>query len=248
MTQTLQKHVFPVIRTAGVTGMLVSFDDRLSEPANRAALSFAAAVKAQGWDGIEDVSSSLISVCLNFDPLHLPHADLQAKLEQLLQSQDWYASDLPNGRRLWRIPAVFGTDLAPQLEEAATAAGMSADEAVASLTTARTRVQAIGFAPGQPYLGQLPEAWDIPRQSQLTKDIPQGALVVAIRQLVLFAVQAQTGWRQVGQTAVKLYQPRAADPFMLRPGDEVMFHAISREELQNMQTDPMGGATSEVLS
>ena len=35
---------WPKIRTVGVDGMLVSFGDRLSEPANRAALAFRAAL------------------------------------------------------------------------------------------------------------------------------------------------------------------------------------------------------------
>ena len=34
--------VWPCIRTVGVDGMLVSFGDALSEPANRAALAFRA--------------------------------------------------------------------------------------------------------------------------------------------------------------------------------------------------------------
>ena len=37
---------FPIIRTAGIDGMLVSFGDRLSEPANRAAIAFRAEVAA----------------------------------------------------------------------------------------------------------------------------------------------------------------------------------------------------------
>lgn len=238
----------PVIRTAGVTGMLISFDAKLSESANRAALAFRAAVAAQAWDGVEEVSSSLVSVCLRFDPLHLDHADLQARLQRLLGSQNWFQADLPTGRRLWRIPTVFGTDLAPQLGEAAEVAGLSEAEAISSLTQAPVRVQTIGFAPGQPYLGELPEVWDIPRQAELTKRIPEGALAVAIRQLVLFSASTPTGWRHVGQTAIKLFQPHAEDPFVLRAGDEVQFHAVSAEALTNMRHDPMGGATKEALT
>ncbi|MEY8800607.1 allophanate hydrolase subunit 1 [Leisingera sp. XS_AS12] len=238
----------PEIRTVGVDGMLVSFGSRLSEPANRAALAFRAALAKESWDGVEEVSSSLVSAYVRFDLRHLDHADLRARLENLLAQRDWYAAGLPDKRRLWRIPAVFGTDLAPQLPQAAEAAGMTEAEAVASLSSARVRVQTIGFAPGQPYLGELPEAWDIPRQSQLTSRIPEGALAVAIRQLVLFSVATPTGWMHAGQTAVRLFRPDAEEPFLLRPGDEVQFTSVTPEELQGLRRDPLGGAKAEDLA
>lgn len=244
---TLPSPVFPLIRTGGVDGLLVSFGDKLSEPANRAALAFRVAVEAEGWDAIEETSSTLVSCFIRFDPLRLPHAVVKAKVETLVKSRNWFDAALPTGRRFWRIPTVYGTELAPQLAQAAAAAGMSEAEAAISLSGARVRVQALGFAPGQPYLGELPEAWDIPRQSQLTERVPQGALVVAIRQFVLFGVSAPTGWQHVGQTAINLFQPKADEPILLRPGDEVQFVATDAESLNNMRSDPNGGATYETL-
>jgi len=237
----------PAIRMAGFDGMLVSFGETLSEPANRAALAFRAAVEREEWDGVEEISTSLVSAFLRFDPLHLAHTDLRDRLGDLLSDRDWYTEELPSGRRLWRVPTVFGTELAPELEQAAEAAGISIKDAVKSLTETRVRVQTIGFAPGQPYLGELPEIWNIPRQSQLNARIPEGALAVAIRQLVLFSVPTPTGWLHVGQTAMRLFQPDTDDPFLLRPGDEVRFVPTDAEKLNAMRRDPMGGADCEPI-
>lgn len=239
---------FPCIRSVGVDGMLVSFGTRLSEPANRAALAFRAALARAAPEGTVETSTSLVSAYLRFDPLAQSHAQMRAALTALLDARDWYAAPLPEGRRLWRIPTVYGTDLAPQLGEAAQAAGMDPDAAIASLSQSRVRVQTIGFAPGQPYLGELDAAWDIPRQKALSERVPEGALVVAIRQLVLFSVTTPTGWRHVGQTAFRLFRPEAEQPFVLRPGDEVLFEAVSPERLARMRADPEGGATAEALA
>jgi KipI family sensor histidine kinase inhibitor len=236
-----------MIRTGGVDGLLISFGDKLSEPANRAALAFRAEIEAEGWEGVEETSSTLVSCFVRFDPLHLPHDVMKSKVETLAKGRNWFDAALPTGRRFWRIPTVYGNDLASQLAQAAAAAGMSESEAVTSLSGARVRVQALGFSPGQPYLGELPEAWDIPRQSQLTDRVPKGALVVAIRQFVLFGVSAPTGWQHVGQTAINLFQPEADEPIRLRPGDEVQFTATDAASLNNMRSDPMGGATYEIL-
>ncbi len=240
---------FPLIRTAGFDGFLVSFGERLSEPANRAALAFRAAVERAGWSGLLDTSTSLVSAYLRFDPHWESHADMETRLRALIAERDWFAADLPQGRSLWRVPTVYGTDMAPQLQEAAEVAGMSAQEAIASISQSRVRVQTIGFAPGQPYLGELPEAWDIPRQTALTDRVPEGALTVAIRQLVLFSVSTPTGWRHVGQTAFRLFRPDTDTPFVLRPGDEVMFEQTTPEALTNMRAQgPDGGAVREDIA
>lgn len=130
------------------------------------------------------------------------------------------------------MPAVFGTALGPQLEEAAGLAGLSASAAIESLTAAPLRVQAIGFAPGQPYLGGLPALWDIPRQTALTPRVPPGAVTVAIRQITLFSVASPTGWRHVGQSAACLFDPDRAEPFLLRAGDAVLFRAVDAAGLE----------------
>ncbi len=239
---------WPQIRTVGVDGLLVSFGDRLSEPANRAALALRAAIESVGWSGVEETSTSLVSTYLRFDPQWMDHASMRSRLEGVLAEQDWYSASLPVGRRLWRIPTVYGTDLAPQLDEAASAAGLTPETAIASISQSRVRVQTIGFAPGMPYLGELPPDWDIPRQTQLTGRVPAGGLCVAIRQLVLFPVATPTGWRHIGQTAIQLFRPDSDTPFVLRPGDEALFEPTTPEKLSAMrESGPDGGATSETL-
>jgi len=239
---------WPQVRTVGVDGFLVSFGDRLSEAANRAALAFRGALEEARLAGVEETSSSLASTYLRFDVLAQGHTEIARGLDALLTDRDWYAAELPEGRRLWRIPTVYGTDRAPQLEEAAAKAGLSVAEAITTLSETRVRVQTIGFAPGQPYLGALPDAWDIPRQTELTPRVPVGALTVAIRQLVLFAVSTPTGWRHVGQTAFRAFRPERDTPFVLKPGDEVLFEPADPDAYTELEaTGPDGGARSEPI-
>ncbi|MFW2542487.1 5-oxoprolinase subunit B family protein [Primorskyibacter sp. 2E107] len=247
MTTVSLQTEFPRIDAVGLDGLLVRFGETLDEPANRAALAYRAALERASPEGVEECATSLVSCFVRFDPLAVTPDALSTRLRAILDQQDWYAAALPEGRRLLSIPTVYGTELAPQLEEAAQVAGMSAEEAVKSLSDAQVRVTAIGFAPGQPYMGSLPEAWNIPRQTALTPQVPVGALVVAIRQLVLFSVTTPTGWRHVGQTAVRLFQPDSDTPFLLRPGDEVRFPSISRAAFERLKDDPMGGLSTEAL-
>lgn len=242
---------FPVVRSVGLTGMLVTFAGQLTEPANRAALAFRGALEAAGWDGVEETSTSLASAFVRFDPLRLPHAEITARLQALLVARDWYGEPLPGGRRLWRVPTVYGTELAPQLDEAAAAAGLTAQQAVDRLSASRVRVLTVGFAPGQPYLGPLGPEWNLPRLKQLNPRVPEGALVLAISQLVLFSAPTPTGWRHIGQTAFRCFRPESDAPFPLNPGDEMLFEPVPGAELERIRAADRsgdGGATVEEIA
>jgi len=242
---------FPVIRTVGLQGMLVTFADALSEPSNRATLAFQAALADVATDGVVETSTSLASVFVRFDPGSVSHDKVRAQLQTLLAARDWYSAALPEGRRFWRVPTVYGTDLAPQLAEAADAAGMSEAQAIDSLGSARVRVLTIGFAASQPYLGTLGEEWDLPRQTALTPMVPSGALVQAIRQFVLFTAPAPTGWRHVGQTGMRLFRPELEEPFALRAGDEMIFEPVARAaflRLRARDPDSGGAIMTEIAS
>lgn len=236
--------VFPRIEPLGEAALLVRFAPRLDDAANRACVAFRAALEADPVAGVIETASSLGSVLVRHDG-----TDVSGALADRLRARDW-AGVPPPPRRLWSIPCSYGGDDGPQLAEAATMAGMTEAEAIAALGAARVRVLALGFAPGMPYLGILPEAWDLPRQTGLTPKVPEGALVVAVRQFVLFGTEAPTGWRQVGRTLFGCFEPGRARPIALSPGDEVTFAPVSPAELRDRagaDADRHGGATWEAL-
>lgn len=240
---------YPLIRTVGLSGILVSFAGEMSEPANRAALAFRAAIEAEDWPEVSETSTSLVSTFLRIDLVAHSPEPLIERLADLLRRQDWLQAKLPAGRTLWHIPTLYGTDLAPQLGEAAKAAGVDPDTAIRELSSARVRVLTIGFAPGQPYLGMLPDHWNIPRQSALSASVPAGALIVAVAQLVVFTNASPTGWRHVGQTAFKNFRRDHTEPFSLSPGDELVFPSIDRAAFDKLgEAASNGGAEREALS
>lgn len=240
----------PELLPLGPDGVLVRFSDELSEPANRAALAFRAVVDNQVPEGVVETATSLTSVFLRFRPDVLQRSALEDRLREMLDREDWLAAALPEGRRLWRVPASFGGRFGPDLEECAEAAGLKPNEAVDEICGTRLRVLALGFAPGQPYLGFLPEHWNIPRQGDVTPEVPRGAVVVAVRQVIPFANAAPTGWRQIGRTAFRCHDPRADVPLPLRAGDEMQFEPVPGSDMDRLLKDAPanGGAVMEMLS
>ncbi|WP_371154402.1 allophanate hydrolase subunit 1 [Jannaschia sp. 2305UL9-9] len=238
---------FPRIEPLGADALLVRFSDRLDDAANRACVSFRAALQASPPEGALETASSLGSVLVRVAAGDAGR--VQDALRRLLDARDW-ATVPPPPRRLWSIPCSYGGADGPQLAETAEMVGMTAEQATEALSTARVRVLSLGFAPGMPYLGILPEVWDLPRQTALTPKVPEGALVVAVRQFVLFGTEAPTGWRQVGRTLFGCFEQARPRPIALSPGDEVQFPAVSGEALRDgasRDSERHGGASWTVL-
>jgi|TARA_B110000908_G_scaffold20909_1_gene23462 KipI family sensor histidine kinase inhibitor len=243
--------IWPQIKTVGLAGIIVTFAGVLSEPANRAAIAFRAAVAALEWAEVEESNSTLVSTFIRIDLSKYRPEPIVERLQELLATQDWLSAPLPTGRTLWRVPTLFGTDRAPQLAEAAELAGRSIAQAITDLSTTTMRVLTIGFAPGQPYLGTLPDHWNIPRQTSITPKVPAGSLVTAVSQFCLFPYDTPTGWRHVGATGFLSFRPNSEHPFPLSPGDEMIFDPVSEVEFQRIEaTDQTGngGAQTGVLA
>jgi inhibitor of KinA len=238
-----------ILLPIGPDGVLIRFAEGLSDAANREALAFRATVSEAEIEGVTEVASSLTSVLVQFRPDQITRNVLSSILSDFLRTREWESASLPLGRRLWRLPVVFGGEFGPELEDVAGSVGVSSERAVAELCQSRLRVLALGFAPGQPYLGFLGEKWDIPRRSEVTAQVPAGAIVVAVRQVIPFANAAPTGWRQVGRTSFRCFATDRNPQVALAAGDEITFQAVEPSEFDILSAaeDGLGGATVEAI-
>ena len=234
---------FPSFAFMGVDGVLVRFGDRVTEEINKAALAFHTHMSAAGINGVLESAPSLTAVFLKLD--------IEGDLDQAVQriqtearSRNWFETKATGGR-LWTIPCCFD---GPQMRETAQLVGLSEVEAVQELTQTEVRVLTIGFAPGQPYLGNLPEHWNFPRLSKITPNVPARALVAAVSQLVIFANDTPTGWRHIGSTEFHDFKVDRTEPFAFRAGDKVRFAQVGRAEIDALagSSDGLGGARCEV--
>lgn len=234
----------PDILPLGLDGLLVRFARDFSDQANARALALHQALCADPPQGYLESAPALASLQLRFDCVQVDRAALESELRARLAALPEAA---PRPARLWHIPAAFGDLNGPQLAETAALAGTTPEALIAEFTATELRVLALGFAPGQPYLGTLPSRWNLPRLDALTPQVPRGAITTAIGQVVLFANPSPTGWRWLGRTAFRLFAPEAETPVALAPGDALRFHAISAPELDALQDtgDPLGGARLE---
>ncbi len=245
-----EPHLTPEALPAGIDGVLVRFALTPEPRAMAAAQMLAAELDRQAPPGVTEIAPGLVSVLLRFDRGTVQRAALA---QLVLTRARAIAADppaLPAPSRRWTIPAAFGGEHGPQLAEVAAAIGASEAAAVEQVCAADLRVLTIGYAPGQPYLGLLPEPWNLPRMSELNPRVPAGAIVAAVRQLVMFTADSATGWRQIALTGFRAFDPARSEPMPLKPGDAVRYAPVAAGELPGLiaSGDGLGGARLEVLA
>ena len=223
---------YPAIHQAGDKALLVEFGDRYASEISRAVLAFDEAM-GSAPEGVLETAPTVRSVLIVFDPLRLSPECLLDWCSSLLKSRNWYRSEAIGQGRTWVLPAVYGGDAGPDLNEIAELAGTSAEAIVEGHGASSLTVLCLGFSPGLAYLAELPEEFAVPRREAFGKPVPAGSILVANRQGVLPATPIPTGWRCIGRTPVRTFTPGSARPFLLSPGDTVRFSRISGNEARN---------------
>ncbi|WP_375174555.1 allophanate hydrolase subunit 1 [Pseudooceanicola sp.] len=240
--------LLPEILPHGQDGIALRLGLTPQEATVGAVLKLRAALDAADLPGVEEIAGSLTSVFLRFDPDRVTREEIAAAAEATAKGSDLATATLPDPKRRWTIPVVIGGEHGPQFAEMAEATGLSQDAARKALLEARLRVLAIGFAPGLPYMGLLPPEWDVPRLPEITPNVPRGALVAAVRQVIIFTNNTPTGWRHIGQTAFRGFDTGRDPATLLKAGDEIRLEAMTPADLEGLDrdnADGRGGARCE---
>ena len=121
------------------------------------------------------------------------------------------------------IPVCFD---GPDLAEVAGLWGMSPQEVAATVTGTAFRVAFCGFAPGFGYLTGLPEHLHVPRRATPRTSVPPGSIALAGPYAGVYPRSSPGGWRLVGRTEARVWDPDRDPAALLTPGADVRFTAV----------------------
>jgi biotin-dependent carboxylase-like uncharacterized protein len=121
------------------------------------------------------------------------------------------------------VPVVYGGEGGPDLAPLARARSLPEAELVRLHAGAEYTAFMLGFTPGFPYLGLLPEALESARRPTPRVRVPAGSVAVAGRLTGVYPVASPGGWQLIGRTSCRLFDPSRAEPALIAPGDRVRF-------------------------
>ncbi|MBL7827339.1 MAG: 5-oxoprolinase subunit PxpB [Saprospiraceae bacterium] len=180
------------------------------------------------FEGMLDILPAFASVTVFFDPFQVksgrsqptPSGAVAAHLEALLATWDGSCEAVNYNNKVIEIPIRYhGIDLPDVLNFL----NMDIETFVKTHSTPAYRVFMIGFLPGFPYLGVLPEVLEMPRMQTPRLDVPAGSVAIAGRQTGIYPHVSPGGWHVIGTTELTLFDANQTPPALLQPGDCVRF-------------------------
>ena len=129
------------------------------------------------------------------------------------------------------IPIEMNDD-GPDMDDMTTLTGLSREEIIAIHSGTDYKIYRMGFLPGFVYLGGLDPRICAPRLSTPRTRIEPGSVGIGGSQTGVYPVASPGGWRILGYTPLKFYDPLKDEPILCRAGQYIRFVPISREEYE----------------
>jgi KipI family sensor histidine kinase inhibitor len=125
------------------------------------------------------------------------------------------------------VPVCYEDEFAPDLPEVAARLGLSPADVVALHSGTQYHVYMLGFLPGFPYLGDLPEALALPRRADPRLSVPAGSVSIALTLTAIYPYQSPGGWHLIGTTPIRLFDAARPQPALFAPGDTILFEPVA---------------------
>ena len=217
----------PRLLAAGDGAVSVELGDEISRAANARVLTLERLLLDARLPGLVETVPTFRSLLVQYDPRALPWAVLRARILDLAGQ---LADAAPPPGRQVELPCAYGGSHGPDLDEVARRLGLTPAEVVALHAGAEHYVYFVGFTPGLPYMAGQPERLTIPRLDRPRTKTPPGSVAIGGTQTSIYSVESPGGFWLLGRTPLRLYDPAAAEPILLRAGDHVRFRPIDAAE------------------
>ncbi|SFK98984.1 5-oxoprolinase subunit PxpB [Lysobacter sp. cf310] len=184
----------------------------------------AARLRASAPAWLRDLVPAYASLAVFFDPAAI---DAERVREWLHDRLSGSASTMAvAAAREIEIPVVYGGEDGPDLVAAAAELGLTPQRLIERHAAGEYTVAMIGFAPGFPYLSGLDPALALPRLATPRTRVAAGSVAIGGAQTGIYPRDSPGGWRILGRTPLRLFDPAREPPTALLPGDRVRFRAI----------------------
>ena len=221
---------FPYLEPLSEQAIVVRFGKDPDTATVAALWALTDSLRQQPLAGQRDLTPAFTTLCLHFDPMLVrrrwpqAHSPLQAMAGELRRRLETLSrAPAPTPPAPVEIPVRYGSTAGPDLAWVARQAGLTEAELIDLHSGREYTVYLIGFLPGFPYLGFLPEPLVLPRRATPRTRVPAGSVAIAGRQTGIYPQASPGGWHLLGHTESRLFDVSRRAPALLAPGQRVKF-------------------------
>ena len=214
---------------AGDSSVSVEFGNEISPEINRQIRAFKIAVEKSGIPGIVETVPTFRSLMVTYDPSEISFEQLKKELSGISVEE---SAGQETSHHVVEIPVCYGGSYGEDLKDVAAHAGLTEEEVIRLHSSVDYNIYMLGFLPGFPYLGGLDPKLFTPRLDNPRTKIPEGSVGIGGEQTGIYPLESPGGWRLIGRTPLKLYDPDREQPFLYQAGDYIRFVPITAEEYE----------------
>jgi inhibitor of KinA len=219
---------------ASDSSTLVVFGNAISWGLQSQALRLFHAIQATQDARIRNLHPGYASLLIDFDPLTASHAEIVAMIERLAHTEATSGND---SSVEIAIPVCYDPEFGPDLDDVAAHNHINVADVVRLHSSVTYYVCFLGFTAGFAYLGGMPEALHTPRLATPRRMVAGGSVGIAGGQTGIYPTETPGGWRLIGRTPLRMFDPLAQPPTRVQAGDRVRFSPIERAEFEQLRLE-----------
>jgi inhibitor of KinA len=216
-----------VISPLGDLAVVLTFGHEINERTNRQIQLFVSKLEKERIRGIIEWVPAYTSLTIYYQPEFITFESLRPELEKVSLSPGDSKSDR---KFVYEIPVCYGGEWGQDLDYVAEYHGLANQEVINLHANREYLIYMMGFMPGFPYLGGLPEKLAVPRLKKPRQSVVPGAVGIGGNQTGIYPADVPSGWRIIGTTPVTLFSSGKEEPFLFSSGHYIRFVPISEEQ------------------
>ncbi|MEM2367519.1 MAG: 5-oxoprolinase subunit PxpB [Candidatus Bathyarchaeia archaeon] len=217
----------------GDHALIVEFGDVIDLAVNSKVIALNEALLKADIKGVEEFVPTYRSLLVRYNPAEITYDQLAVRIKEIEEALE--SKQAKTGGRKLIVPVIYGGAYGPDLGYVAQYHRLTEEQVVRYHSGKDYRVYMIGFVAGFPYLGDVPEEIATPRLETPRLKVPAGSVGIAERQTGIYPCEAPGGWRIIGRTPIRLFDPQKQPPALLKPGDIVKFEPVSEEDYKRIE-------------
>lgn len=224
----------------GERAIIIRLGHEINEGMHHEVMSLLHDLESEQLHGVIEYVPAYCSITVHYNPLLLIAGNLnngsasqvmQMQLQRRIEKFEKREHQVHHTEhRVIEIPVCYGGTYGPDLSEVARYNDMTTDDVIQIHGNKSYLVHMLGFAPGFPYLGGMDKRIATPRKAIPRTHIVEGSIGIAGEQTGIYPLASPGGWRIIGRTPLRMFNPQDEVPTLVQAGDRIKFIPITEEQ------------------